>query len=279
MATKTAVTPTPPAYSEGAKVVLYAKWGGKKTLQIASLIEDFGVENVLVVNAEGGLRTIESKLAVKDNIIRVNSLAELQYAFRPDGPIRSFATGLDKYICLDGGSRVVTWIANEELNGADRFYEQTKKGAPIDANDLQYGRYMQKGEINSMAVYNKVGRRSETLWNAWVGLNANLYVNFLEEKVGQSGFEKTFPYGPDVPGKVGLDAVMSTFDFVGRLTHREDGTLIGQFDPTNYMYMAKTRDDRSVVTVPGEIANFRLADFIKLVRGERVLEAAKEAGK
>jgi len=145
---------------------------------------------------------------------------------------------------------------------------------PIAANDLQYGRFMQKGEINSMAVYNKVGRESETLWNAWVSLNANIYVNFLEELTGQSGFEKTYPYGPDVPGKVGLAAVMSTFDFVGRLFTNEQGKLIGGFDPASYIYMSKKRDDHNRVKLPDEVVDFSLAAFIKRVRGEAASTAS-----
>ena len=246
-------------------MALYAKFGGRKTLQIAHLIDEFGADNVLVVNAERGLSTIKSKLTVQANVLTVPSLAELRAAFPK---VVAFATGPDKYVCLDGGSRVVSWMANEQLNGADRYYEAMKKGLQIPPNDLQYGRFIQKGEINSMAVYNRVGRDSETIWNAWVGLNANVYVNFLEELVGSSGFEKTFPYGPDVPGKVGLSAVMSIFDVVGRLTYTDD-TLIGQFDPTEYSYMAKVRDDRNAgIVIPREIPNFNLATLIKLLRGE-----------
>lgn len=252
-------------HQDTIKCALYADWGGRKTLQIAYLIEAFGAENVLVVNAERGLNTIKSYLTVPANILVVPSLKELRANF---GKVQAFATGPDKYICLDGGSRVVQWMANEQLNGADRYYENMKKNMPVLPDDLQYGRFIQKGEINSMAVYNRVGRDSETLWNAWVGLNANVYVNFLEEKVGTTGFEKTFPYGPDVPGKVGLSAVMSVFDFVGRLTYSE-GKLVGGFDVTSMLYMAKVRDDQHAgIKVPPQIEDFNLAEFFKLVRGE-----------
>lgn len=261
------------SFEETVKVALYARFGGRKTLQIAHLIDAFGVENVLVVNAERGLNTIKSKLTVRANVLTVPSLGELRAAFPT---VVAFATGPDKYVCLDGGSRVVGWMANEQLNGADRYYEAMKKGLAIPPNDLQYGRFIQKGEINSMAVYNRVGRDSETIWNAWVGLNANVYVNFLEEMVGSTGFEKTFPYGPDVPGKVGLSAVMSIFDYVGRLTYT-DGKLIGGFNPTEYSYMAKVRDDRNAgIVVPGEIPDFNLAEFIKLVRGEESVYTREE---
>ena len=247
-------------------MALYAPWGGRKTLQIGYLIKAFGAENVLIVNAERGLSTIKSKLTVPENVLTVPNLAELRKTFPK---VIKFATGPDKYVCLDGGSRVVSWMANEQLNGADRFYEAMKKNMPQRTEDLQYGRFIQKGEINSMAVYNKVGRESETLWNAWVGLNANVYVSFLEEMTGSNGFEKTFPYGPDVPGKVGLTVAMSTFDYVGRLTY-EDGKLIGAFDPTEkHLYLAKIRNDRDAgIVVPGEIPDFNLAEFIRLVRGE-----------
>lgn len=267
-------SPPTATFTETVKAALYAPWGGRKTLQIAHLIEAFGAENVLVVNTERGLSTIKSRLTVPDNVVQATSLGELRAAFGKK--VRPFATGPDKYICLDGGSRVVGWMANEQLNGADRYYEAMKKNLPQETEDLQYGRFIQKGEINSMAVYNKVGRESETLWNAWVGLNANVYVNFLEELTGTTGFEKTFPYGPDVPGKVGLTAVMSIFDYVGRLTY-EKGQLIAGFDVTSKLYMAKVRDDRNAgIIVPPTITEFNLAEFFKLVRGEESVYKAEE---
>lgn len=247
-------------------MALYAPWGGRKTLQIAHLIDAFGPENVLVVNAERGLNTINSKLTVKENVVVAPNLDTLRKEF--GARVVPFATGPDKYICLDGASTVVTWMANEQLNGADRYYENMKKNMPIHPNDLQYGRFIQKGEINSMAVYNRVGRDSETLWNAWVGLHANVYVNFREEMTGSTGFEKTYPYGPDVPGKVGLSAAMSIFDYVGRLTY-EEGKLVGGFDVTSRLYMAKLRDDQNAgIKVPPVIPDFNLAEFFKLVRGQ-----------
>lgn len=261
-------------HQENAKVALYAPWGGRKTLQIGYLIEAFGAENVMVVNAERGLNTIGSKLTVPDNVLTVPNLTELRANF---GKVQAFADGPHKYVCLDGASRVVSWMANEQLNGADRFYEAMKKNLPQRPDDIQYGRFIQKGEINSMAIYNRVGRDSETLWNAWVGLNANVYVNFLEELTGTTGFEKTFPYGPDVPGKVGLTVVMSTFDYVGRLTF-DQGRLVAGFDPTEkHIYLAKVRNDRDGgIIIPPTIPDFNLAEFFKLVRGEDSVYRQKE---
>lgn len=264
----------PSAFQETVKVALYAPWGGRKTLQIGYLIDAFGAENVMVVNAERGLNTIKSKLTVPENVLTVPNLGAIRENFKK---VKEFATGPDKYVCLDGASRVVSWMANEQLNGADRFYEAMKRNTPQEADDLQYGRFIQKGEINSMAIYNRVGRDSETLWNAWVGLNANVYVSFLEELTGSANFEKTFPYGPDVPGKVGLTVAMSTFDYVGRLTY-EKGVLVAGFDPTQkHKYLAKVRDEWDAgIKIPPEIPNFNLAEFIKLVRGEKSTYNEKE---
>jgi hypothetical protein len=271
-ATSSELTPLP--FQETSKVALYAPWGGRKTLQIGYLIKEFGAENVLVVNAERGLNTIKSKLTIPENVLTVPTLAELRANF---GKVKAFATGPDKYVCLDGGSRVVSWMANEQLNGADRYYTAMKRNLPQSQEDLQYGRFIQKGEINSMAVYNKVGRESETLWNSWVGLNANVYVSFLEELTGTNGFEKTYPFGPDVPGKVGLTVAMSTFDYVGRLTY-DNGQLVGAFDPTEkHLYLAKVRDDRDAgIVIPPTIPNFNLAEFFKLVRGEESAYSKRE---
>jgi hypothetical protein len=261
----------PSAFQESLKIALYGDYGSRKTLQIGELVDLVGAENVLVVSAERGLNTVRSKLTIDANVIPVSSLADVRTAW---GKAKEFAR-LDRWVCIDGMSEITTWIANEQLSGADRYYEAKLQNREPAQSDLQFGRFLQRGEINTMAIYGRVGRDSENLIGAWINLPVNLYANYLSDKTGSSGFEKTLPHGPDVPGRVGLKAVMSSFDFVGRLFYNERGELCAGFDAAqaNY-YMARTREDRSVVEVPKLITNFSLADFVQLVKGEKAAEVA-----
>lgn len=260
--------PTPPIFTDTIKIALYGGFGSRKTLQISYLIDLVGAENVLIVSAEHGLNTIRSKITVPENVIPVSTLDEARAAW---AAAKEFAKP-DRFVVVDGGSQITEWIANEQLSGAEKFYELTKKNQTIPVNLMGYGRYLQRGEINTMAIYGRVGRDSEMFLSAWIGLPCNLYFNYLEDMTGSSGFEKTVPYGPDVPGRVGLKAVMSSFDYVGRLKYSESGGLTAGFDPASGLYMARTREDRSIIEMPREIQNFELGKFVKFLHGEQSLE-------
>jgi hypothetical protein len=255
------------AFVDTLKICLYSKYGGRKTLQIGHLIDLVGQDNVLVVSAEHGLNTIRSKVR-EDQVISVSSLDEVRAAW---SKAQAFA-GPEKWVCIDGMSQITEWIANTQLSMADRYYEAKQLGRDPGQNDLPAGKYIQRGEINTMAIYGRVGRDSENLISAWIGLPVNLYCNYLEDMTGSSGFEKTIPWGPDVPGKVGLKAVMSSFDFVGRLFYNERGVLCAGFDPSSYTYMARTREDQTVVEVPKLVEDFNLAEFVKLVTSRKEAE-------
>lgn len=259
----------PSAYIDTLKVALYGQFGSRKTLQIGSLIDLVGANNVLIVSAEHGLNTIRSKVK-EAQVIVISSMDELRKNFQK---LNEFAAkvGREGWLAVDGMSQVTEWLANDQLAGADRYYIASKLGQTIDQNDQQYGRFLQRGEINSMAIYGKVGRDSENLLSALIGLPCNLYVNYLEDKTGSSGFEKTLPWGPDVPGRVGLRAIMSSFDFVGRLTYNAEKKLVAGFDSSRpEFYLARTRDDHAVVEVPREIVDFDLGQFAAMVQGEGV---------
>lgn len=251
-------------FTDTLKVCLYSKYGGRKTLQIGYLIDLVGRDNVMVVSAEHGLNTIRSKVN-PDLVVPVSSLDDLREKWQV---IKAFARP-DRWLCGDGMSQITEWIANTQLSMADRYYEAKTLGREPKTDDLPAGKYMQRGEINSMAIYGRVGRDSENLISSWIGLPVNLYCNYLEDMTGSSGFEKGPPWGPDVPGKVGLKAVMSSFDYVGRLFYDEQGRLCAGFNPASNYYMARTREDQAVVEIPKEIAPFRLDEFVKMVSGKK----------
>lgn len=253
-----------PSFTETLKVCLYGKYGSRKTLQIGSLIDLVGRDNVLIVSAERGLNTIRSKIQ-DGQVISVSSLDEVRAAW---GTAKAFAAP-DRWVCVDGMSEITTWIANSHLSMADRYYEAKQLGREPAQADLPAGKFLVRGEINTMGIYGRIGRDSENLISAWIGLPVNLYTNYLEDMTGSSGFEKSIPWGPDVPGRVGLKAVMSSYDYVGRLYYNEKGELCAGLDSTSNFYMARTREDREVVEMPKMIENFNLADFVKLVQGQR----------
>lgn len=252
-----------PLFSDTLKIALYGRFGSRKTLQVGHLIDLAGQDNVLLVSAEHGLNTIRSKVDAK-NVVVAASIPDMRKAW---AAAKEFA-GPDKWVCIDGMSQVTEWISNSQLAMADRYYEAMQLSKTPDPADLPAGKYIQKGEINTMAIYGKVGRDSEGLLSSWIGLPVNLYCNYLEDMTGSSKFEKTIPWGPDVPGRVGLKAVMSSFDYVGRIVAQDNDTVTVGFDSASNFYMARTREDRTVVRIPKDIPDFNLADFVKLVQGK-----------
>lgn len=258
--------PSPQPFTETLKIALYGQYGSRKTLQIGSLIDTFGADSVMVISAERGLNTIRSKVTVPEMILPVTNLTELRAAW---GRAKDFATP-DRWVCVDGMSQVMEWLANEQLSGAEKYYDAKARNQYIGDDLAPYGRYMSdKGNLDTMKVYGRIGRDSENLLSSFIGLNANIYCNYLEEKIGGTGYEKMPPYAVDVPGKVGLRAVYSSFDFIGRLYYGAEGELIGGFDPASRLYTARTREDRTLVQMPKEIQNFELAKFVQLVKGEK----------
>lgn len=256
------------------KIALYGKFGSRKTQQIAELIKLVGVDNVLVISIERGVRTIRSKLTKPSMVIPVADHEGLRAAY---AKAKEFAT-TDRWVVIDGGSQMHEMIENLHMGNAEKYYDMMKRNQTIPNDLLPYGRYMMKGELHSPGVYGRIGRDSEILLSAWVALPVNLYVNYLEEFVGKSGFDRTFPYGPSVAGNVGLTAIMSTFDFVGRLSYGTEGQLVGSFDPASNVYMARTRDDWDLQKIPKEMSPFSLAEFVTIANaGAPVTESAKEA--
>lgn len=263
-----ATTPeTPPAaFVDTTKVALYSKYGGRKTLQIAGLIEMVGPEHVLVVSADKGLNTVRSYLK-PEMVITVNNMSEVRSAW---AKAEEFSKqGKHRWIVLDGASQAMQWLSNDQFAGADAFYELFVKKQEMPDRLKPFGRYMSdKGNLDAMKIYNRVGRDSENLLNAWTSLPCNLYFNYLEDKTESNGYEKTIPWGPDVPGRVGLRAVMSKFDYVMRLGFNPDGKLTAYMDSKSNVYLARTRDDRKLVELPTEWPDFSLADFVRKVTAQ-----------
>jgi hypothetical protein len=247
------------------KIAAYGRWSSRKTLQIASLIERFGSDSVVIVNADKGIGPVHS---VAKNVVEANSLDDLRRAY---GDVVKFIKDKpDAWLCLDGMTRVMNWIADEAIGGADEYAEQLALGTPhagIETRLKPYRRFVTSdGGVDMMRIYGLIGTDSKNLLGAWLKLNCNLYSTYLEDQTS-NGRDKGPPYVPDVPGQVGLKAVMSTYDFVIRLTIK-NGKCVAQMDPTSALYLSRTREDQSVSgALPKEIDDFSLADFVCRIRG------------
>jgi hypothetical protein len=222
---------------------------------------------VKVISAEHGLGTIRS-VVDPGNVIIVSNVDETRKAW---ATCREWVEARIKarnslWIAIDGGSQIMEWVANEQFTGADTYFEMKSKGIEPPDRLKPFGRYMSdRGNIDPMKIYGRIGRDSENLLSAWIGLPANLYVNYLEDMTQSNGYEKTIPWGPDVPGKVGLRSVMSSFDFVFRLAFNPESRLTAYLNPASNVYLARTREDRTLVKLPLEMVDFNLADFVQLV--------------
>src|SRR5687768_6226109 len=129
MTTEAAASP----FTDTLKICAYGQYGSRKTLQIGSLIDAVGQDKVLIISAEHGLNTIRSKVRA-DMVIPVSDLGEMRAAW---AAAKEFAQP-DRWVCLDGNSQVVEWLANEQLAGADQFYDALKAGNTISKDLQQY---------------------------------------------------------------------------------------------------------------------------------------------
>lgn len=252
-------------HADTLKIAAFGKYGSRKTLAIGQLIDLVGAENVLIVSAERGLNTIKSKLTVPENVVVVESIDGLRSAWKRASEFASPS----HWVCVDGASEVMSWIANEQISGADKYYDLKCRNLTIPEALAPYGRFItDKGGVDNIRIYGRIGRESENFLASWIRLNANLYFSYLEDMTGSSGYEKTIPWGPDVPGRVGLKAVMSSFDYVIRLFADNDGNITAGMDATSRLYLARTREDRTLVKLPKELPNFDMGSFVKLLLGE-----------
>ena len=260
-------------FRQRTAVCLYAGAGIGKTLQIGRLIEAFGPEKVIIVSAEGGLNTIKSKIA-PGNVITVQSMDDMRKAW---GTVKAKYNSPDHWVCIDGGSQIAEWIENDQFIGADRYFEMLSKGetqSSVPDNLKMYGRFVSKrGEditIDNRSIYRIIGQEIQNLLSAWLTkLDCSIYWNYLAKMTeADSTGKRMIPWGPDVPGSVGVKKIQSAFDFLGRLTLNDEGHLCASFKPAR-THMAKSREERDIVGVLDDpIVGFDLGAFVRgLKRG------------
>lgn len=254
--------------SETLKMAIYGEWGRRKTEQLGVLIESVGMENVFIASCDRGLSTIESVVDF-NRVMAVDSWADMQAAFGKAEEL--CGNNPTKWALVDGCTSLLYDHTNSLFAGTERAYDAKAFRQPIPDRDITYGRYLSREDkIDGMAIYGRVGRDFTRLFQSWKGLGCNIIFTFLEELAGKTDKrEKTYPYGPLIPGEVGYRAAMSTFDYVLRFWYDTDGSLIAGTKATS-LYEARTREDRrGGVEIPAQIRNFNLAEFINLIQPVR----------
>jgi hypothetical protein len=261
----------PASFSETLKLAAFAPTGGKKTLQIGYLIDLVGAENVGIISCERGLNTIRSK--VDERFIRnVTSRPEWREAW---AWANENFNGPDKWIAVDGGTRVLNWVQGEIFGGAQAALEQIINGTnrrDLSPDVRKYVPFVTKElDLNTQQMWIQTGFQCERLLDSFVKLGSNMYWTFWEERTSIDQYTKGPPAIPDTPGKGALNAVKSIFDFIFRLVP-DGANVTAQFRnaPGNNAIYGKTRDDwDGGIKVPDSIAGFRLDEFVKLISGSK----------
>lgn len=255
-------------FNETCKVALFGANSTGKTLQIRSLIESYGAENVGIVSCEHGLSTIRS--SIKEGQVReCANIKDFRSAW--SWALETYQ-GLGKWICVDGGTRAMQWLAGEVWAGTDAAYSLMATGTPkaeIPMNLRPYLRFITgAGEIDGMRQWIQIGRDADFELNRWVKLPCNSYWTFWEVETSLDQYRKGKPWQVDSPGTAGRDSVYGTFDFIMRLTN-VDGVQVATHDPGKRIVRSKARDDwAGGIKVPNEQVGFNLAAFTRLIRGE-----------
>ena len=254
------------------KIALYAGTGGRKTLQIASLIKQYGAENVGIISCESGLNTIAS--VIEPEFVRdADSFDDLKSAY---AWAKTTFTKPGQWVCVDGGSRVLQWVSEEWWGGVYAAYEQVLNGmspSQLPANLRKYAVYLAKDGVNNQGVWIRVGMECSRLFNGFVKLPSSMYWTFWEEQTNIDQYSKGLPWKPDTPGNGAFSAIKGAFDFIFRLSNDGD-TCRATCDPNGKVSYAKCRDDWNVVRVPKSIERpdaadgFVLAEFVERLHGD-----------
>ena len=225
----------------------------------------FGAEDVGIISCESGLTTISSRIN-PDYVKQCDSLDDLRKAF---GWAKERFTRADQWVCVDGGSRVLQWVRDENWGNAEQAAELLMEGKRRDmlSDGLKpYARFVTKDmSLDGQRIWIQVGMDCERLMDAFIKLPSSVYWNFWEELTSKGQYEKGLPWKPDTPGNGAFNSIRRAFDYVFRLT-REGETITAQCSNSPKAF-AKKRDDWEIVKVPAEIKGFNLAAFVEKVQG------------
>jgi len=256
-------------YTESHKIAAHADPNGGKTHQIRFLIREFGWENVGIVSGEHGLGTIRGDVR-EEQVFKVTSPEDANAAFKW---AKEKYNAPGKWICIDGGSGIMQMFANNHFAKADAAMECIALGGveALQKAENQHLKIYQRfvtysrgvWNVDTMAIYGLIGRRAEIFWGAWSRASWSLYANFWTEKVGQGDRERTLPWGPDCPGRMGLAAIRGAFDYIIKLEANNGGfDAIVRDDPR--VTVTKMREDKDLgIDIPDVIKDFNIVEFVK----------------
>lgn len=264
------IAPQIAVFRETQKYALYAKYGVGKTRQAGHLIKAFGAANVGLVSCEDGLGTIET-LLTPEAVFLVKGMADVD---RAKAWAKTKYAGREKWVFVDGMSRVLQWIEQRELCGTDDMYDALVKAGDIGkvpVNLKPFARHLTKdGLLDVFSVNRRIKRDCTQEMDDWREVPCNVVFTFWEEETWGSGFPPKMgpPWHPEAPGKGAVDAIIKTCDWVFRLTRASNGPLVAHTDPAATLYVAKQRldMDKGIVIEP-EIKDFNIAEFHKRISG------------
>ncbi len=257
----------------------YGPYESGKTDLIHGLVKHAGAENVCVVSAEGGLGTIDSLLP-KIHVERVRNLDEVRAAVVSlrEGELSRY-NRKDAWVVYDGCTRILNWIGDSIQRLAEAGYLRKLQGGKAKPEHGRFASCISGADnFDSMRVFMFIGRDIESFLEEQVCLDANVYANFLMKLTRTIDRRPLKPWGPDCPGKMGIDAIMGSFDFVFPIGPRIVGgerKTVCKINPDPDEYLARKRLDRFTHDpLPDEIVGFDLGKFCAFLRGNNKEVAA-----
>lgn len=252
---------------ETTKIACVGETGTLKTVQIRYLIDALGWQNVGIISCERGLSTIESDVRKEQTFI-CNSLDDFDEALK--WAQANFGS-IDKWVCIDGGTRLLEWTANKVWYSTDEAYDEiVMKNVPRQQLKgwAAYGsKFITKdGDVEGQRQWNTIASANLTLLNRAIKGEYNLYCTFWREKTQLDQYKKGLPWTVDAPGTGSRNAVYRTMDYVVHLDY-DAGKLIGYCDTSSQVYRCKARNDlRKGIEIPKRSPDFNLATFVALLR-------------
>jgi len=181
-------------FDETLKIAAYGEYDTRKTLQIGHLIEAFGPQKVFIASVEAGLGTIRS-LLVQDQIKVVASYDDFRAAW---AWAAERANKPDTWFVIDGGSRLMHWVANDLFERANKTLEAVlREKLPKDL--IPFMRFItDNNRVDGQKVYLEVALQIERLLSSLIRMGGNLYVTFLEDMTETNPLTRVRkpPYGP-----------------------------------------------------------------------------------
>lgn len=254
------------SYSETIKLALCGESESGKTHQAGYLIEEFGADNVGIISAERGLNTIVS-LVTPENVRECDSMDDVRAAFKW---AKERYDRHDGHLFVDGGTRILDWIANAEHKGADDCLECVVKGEPVPAELAEFRRFITKEKnIDTGKVWQRIAMNSVMFLDALKKARWNLYMTFWADKTPTGQYNRDWPMQVDAQGKGSRDAVYGTFDYVFHIVKGGDKKRV-VYTETSSKYKCKRRlDPRLGIVIPEEMVDFNLAKFVRMLRGDK----------